>query len=116
MASDPSATPRPAVPTPPAAIPGPGTGVAAGPPPLAPSPGGSAAAIPALSPPSLAGKGAGGLGSHSLWGDAWRRLQRNRAALAGLAFIVLVAASAVLADVLAPYPFWQQDLSIVRQP
>ncbi|HEY7068408.1 MAG TPA: ABC transporter permease [Chloroflexota bacterium] len=51
-----------------------------------------------------------------LWRDAWRRLRRNRAAVAGLAFIVLVAACALLADVLAPYPFWQQDLSVVRQP
>ncbi len=51
-----------------------------------------------------------------LWRDAWRRLCRNRAALAGLGFIVLVALCAVLADVLAPYPFWQQDLTVVRQP
>src|SRR5947208_12311546 len=98
MAFDPSATPRPAVPAAQAAIPGPGTGVAASPPPLAPSPGGTAAAIPASAPSPLAGPGARALGpGHSLWGDAWRRLRRNRAALAGLAFIVLVAASAVLA-------------------
>src|SRR5581483_8553953 len=51
-----------------------------------------------------------------LWRDAWRRLCRNRAALAGLGFIVLVALCAVLADVLAPYPFWHQDLAVVRQP
>ncbi len=51
-----------------------------------------------------------------LWRDAWQRLRRNRAALAGLAFILLVAAGAVLAGVLAPYPYWQQDISVVRQP
>src|SRR5262245_1704785 len=113
MASDPSATSRSAVPSSPAAIPGPGTGVTASPPPLA----ASGAAVVAATAPSLVGKGVAGAGpSASLWRDAWRRLQRNRAALAGLAFIVLVAASAILADVLAPYPFWQQDLSIVRQP
>jgi oligopeptide transport system permease protein len=62
----------------------------------------------ASAPQALAGRG--------LWRDAWRRLCRNRAALAGLSFIVLVALCAVLADVLAPYPFWQQDLAVVRQP
>src|SRR5262249_18448954 len=104
MASDPSATPRSVVPNAPAAIPGPAPGRAARPPPFAPSPGGTAAAIPASAPSPLAGTAARALGpGHSLWGDAWRRLRRNRAALAGLAFIVLVAASAVLADVLAPY-------------
>jgi oligopeptide transport system permease protein len=51
-----------------------------------------------------------------LWRDAWRRLCRDRAALAGLGFIVLVTLCALLADVLAPYPFWQQDLAVVRQP
>src|SRR4051812_43588407 len=51
-----------------------------------------------------------------LWRDAWRRLRRNRAALAGLGFILLVTACALLADLLAPYPFWQQDLGVVRQP
>ncbi len=51
-----------------------------------------------------------------LWRDAWRRLRRNRAAVAGLAFVAVVVLGAVLADALAPYPFWQQDLAAVRQP
>ena len=50
-----------------------------------------------------------------LWRDAWVRLRRNRAALAGLGFILLVVVAALLADVLAPYPYWQQDLGVVRQ-
>jgi oligopeptide transport system permease protein len=54
--------------------------------------------------------------ARSLWRDAWWRLRRNRAALVGLGFILLVATCALLADVLAPYPFWQQDLAAVRQP
>src|SRR5919198_3540445 len=29
---------------------------------------------------------------------------------------VVLAACALLADALAPYPFWQQDLAVVRQP
>jgi oligopeptide transport system permease protein len=67
-----------------------------------------AAPVTTSAPQALVGRG--------LWRDAWRRLRRNRAALAGLGFIVLVALCAVLADVLAPYPFWQQDLAVVRQP
>ena len=44
---------------------------------------------------------------------AWRRLARNRPALAGLAIIVLFSLIALLADVIAPYPYAQQDTSIV---
>ena len=68
-----------------------------------------------LAPQAIGGAGRGAAG-RGLWRDAWRRLCRNRAALAGLSFIVLVTLCALLADVLAPYPFWQQDLSVVRQP
>jgi oligopeptide transport system permease protein len=67
-----------------------------------------AAPVAASAPQAIAGRG--------LWRDAWRRLCRNRAALAGLSVIVLMALCALLADVLAPYPFSQQDLSVVRQP
>ncbi|HWP29693.1 MAG TPA: ABC transporter permease [Chloroflexota bacterium] len=59
---------------------------------------------------------AGAASVRGLWRDAWRRLRRNRAAVAGLVFILVMACCAALADVLAPYPFWQQDLSAVRQP
>ena len=41
--------------------------------------------------------------SRGLWRDAWRRLLRNRLAIAGLVVISLLLAIAVLADVLAPY-------------
>lgn len=39
----------------------------------------------------------------SLWYDAWRRLRRNRAALAGITVILVFTLAAALADVLAPY-------------
>lgn len=52
----------------------------------------------------------------SLWVDAWRRLRRNRAALLGMGVIVVLALLAVFADVLAPYPYWKQNLSAIRQP
>ena len=39
----------------------------------------------------------------SLWGDAWRRLVRNKLAVIGLVIVVTFTALAVLAPVLAPY-------------
>ena len=56
-----------------------------------------------------------------LWSDAWRRLKKNKAALAGLAYILLMALIAIFAPLLAPMgpdelttvnsytpPFWQE--------
>ena len=51
----------------------------------------------------------------SLWGDAWRRLKRNRAALAGLTFIVALFFIAIFADVLAPYNYTAQNTKIANQ-
>jgi oligopeptide transport system permease protein len=45
-----------------------------------------------------------------LWRDAWYRLTRNRAAVVGLVFVVLLVLAALLANVLAPYTFDRQDL------
>jgi len=41
--------------------------------------------------------------SRGIWRDAWRRLLRNKLAMAGLVFIILMVLVAILADVLAPY-------------
>src|SRR5258705_5587749 len=41
--------------------------------------------------------------SRGLWGDAARRLLRNKPALLGLAFIALFVVAAVFAPILAPY-------------
>ena len=49
---------------------------------------------------------------HSLWKDAWRRLRRNRLALAGLAYLLIVALLCTLAPIIAPYPFETTDLSL----
>ena len=46
----------------------------------------------------------------SLWRDAWHRLVQNRAAVVSLAYIVLLLLIAVFANVVAPFPFQQQDL------
>ena len=49
---------------------------------------------------------------HSLWRDAWHRLRRNRLALAGLAYLPIVALLCILAPIIAPYPFETTDLSL----
>jgi oligopeptide transport system permease protein len=41
----------------------------------------------------------------SLWGDAWRRLIRNKLAVGGLTVIVLLLLTAVFANQLTPYPY-----------
>lgn len=38
-----------------------------------------------------------------LWSDAWRRLRRNKAALAGAAYIILMALVAIFAPLIAPH-------------
>ncbi|MBX5490863.1 MAG: hypothetical protein IRZ14_06870, partial [Chloroflexi bacterium] len=76
-------------------------------PPVAP------AAVPALAPRSVAGVLAddatalAGGSARGLWRETWRQLRRNRAALAGLVFLGLMALGALGADVLAPYPYWE---------
>ncbi len=49
--------------------------------------------------------------SAGLWRDAWRRLRRNRAALASLIFICVLAVVALAAPLVAPYHYAQTDLS-----
>src|SRR5919199_3192966 len=41
--------------------------------------------------------------SRGLWRDAWRRLLRNKLAVAGMVFIALMILVAIFADLLAPY-------------
>jgi oligopeptide transport system permease protein len=53
----------------------------------------------------------------SLWGDAWRRLARNRAAVAGLILIVFFALVALFAPLIAPYsPVAQTANNSLRLP
>lgn len=44
----------------------------------------------------------------SLWQDTWRRLRRNRLAMFGLAFMILVGLVALVAHFWTPYPVWLQ--------
>ena len=48
-------------------------------------------------------EGRGRTRTRGLWSDAWRRLRRNRAAVAGLVFIGLMSLIAILAPLLAPH-------------
>jgi oligopeptide transport system permease protein len=53
----------------------------------------------------------------SLWGDAWRRLKRNRAAIAGLIVIAFFVLVAIFAPLLAPYnPIAQTSNNSLRPP
>ncbi|MBI4241216.1 MAG: ABC transporter permease [Candidatus Rokubacteria bacterium] len=47
----------------------------------------------------------------SLWRDAWRRLLKNRLALAGGLVIVLLCLTAILAEVVAPYPYTKANFA-----
>lgn len=48
--------------------------------------------------------------SASLWGDAWRRLIRNRLALVGLVLVVTFFLLAILGPFIAPYEYQSQHL------
>lgn len=45
----------------------------------------------------------------SLWGDAWRRLKKNKLAITGLAIVILLSAVALLAPILAREPIDSQN-------
>ncbi len=50
----------------------------------------------------------------SLWQDAWRRLLRNRMAVAGLAFVALMVFGFITADFLPPYSYRTADYDHTR--
>ncbi len=53
----------------------------------------------------------------SLWGDAWRRLIKNRMALVGGAVVMLLLLVALLADWIAPYSSTKQDyMAVLVEP
>src|SRR2546423_14931215 len=51
----------------------------------------------------------------SLWSDAWRRLKRNRLALASAIFLVLLLLVALVAIFWTPYPIWRQGVATTYQ-
>jgi ABC-type dipeptide/oligopeptide/nickel transport system permease subunit len=52
----------------------------------------------------------------SLWGDAWRRLFRNKLAMAGLFGIVVLLFLTITADWIMPYPYDYQHFGNIGEP
>ncbi|MBN1641055.1 MAG: ABC transporter permease [Anaerolineae bacterium] len=52
----------------------------------------------------------GNVRSHSLWGDALRKMLRNRLAIFGLVITIALLFAAIFGPVLAPYSYTEQDL------
>ena len=48
-----------------------------------------------------------------LWSEAWRRLRRNPAALAGFALVIAFVVVAIFAPVIAPHSPRDQNLSLL---
>jgi oligopeptide transport system permease protein len=54
-----------------------------------------------------------GRGTSTLWGDAWRRLKANRAAMAGGAVLLLCVAAALLLPLISPYNYYTLDWDLL---
>jgi oligopeptide transport system permease protein len=52
----------------------------------------------------------------SLWQDAWSRLFNNKLAVFGLIVIIFMIGIALLADIIAPYSYEEQDLALGASP
>jgi len=52
----------------------------------------------------------------SFWMGAWRRFRRNRLAVGGLVFVVLILFIAIAAPVLTPYPYDKIDIMNALMP
>jgi len=50
-----------------------------------------------------------------LWTDAWRRLRRNRLALVSAAYLIALAATALVGIVYTPYPYAHQGVGLPYQ-
>lgn len=56
------------------------------------------------------------LKTRSLWSDAWRSLARNRAAMLGLAIVLLVVVIALIGPYITPQDPYKQDLDNLKAP
>jgi oligopeptide transport system permease protein len=52
---------------------------------------------------------------HTLWGDAFVRLRRNRLAVAGAVLIISLALASIIVPLISPYSFDQQNLDAVLE-
>ena len=64
--------------------------------------------MPIDAPPAIAGR--------SLWQDAWRRLRRNRAAVASMVVLALLALVGIFGPVFWPHPYARVYPQFVRVP
>jgi len=48
----------------------------------------------------------------SLWDDAWLRLRKNKLAMFGLIFLILMVVLCIIAPILTPYGYEEQDLRL----
>ncbi len=51
----------------------------------------------------------------SLWGDAWKQFKKNKLAVVGLVFVVVVILAAIFADLIAPYSITERDSGRFRE-
>lgn len=51
----------------------------------------------------------------SFWKGAWRRFRRNRLAVAGLVYVIIILFAALFATVITPYPYDKTDLKNITQ-
>jgi oligopeptide transport system permease protein len=54
--------------------------------------------------------------SQNYWQDAWRRLKKNRLAMAGLIILLLLVILAIVVPFISHYDYQTQDLKIKNQP
>lgn len=54
--------------------------------------------------------------STTYWQDVWRRLKKNRMAMAGLCMIVLIITLAIFGPIISPYTYSDQDLNATNRP
>ena len=52
---------------------------------------------------------------HTLWGDAFIRLRRNRLAVVGGILVLLIALAAIFVPLFSPYGFAEQNLDAIRE-
>jgi len=52
---------------------------------------------------------------HTLWGDAFVRLRRNRLAVVGAVIIISIALASIIVPVVSPYEFDEQNLNAVLE-
>jgi ABC-type dipeptide/oligopeptide/nickel transport system permease subunit len=48
--------------------------------------------------------------SEGIWRDAWRRLRKNKLAVGGLVFVILLLLAGAFGPLIAPWPYYVQDI------